>query len=112
MKVLVVDDFAKMRKIVKGVLKQINLTDVIEAENGKSALTALQKEDIKLIISDWIMPEMSGIEFLKACKEDEALPRQTRKAFMKRSNGVLITTSSNHLPLKNYRTPYRKLRQE
>jgi two-component system, chemotaxis family, chemotaxis protein CheY len=75
MKTLVVDDFATMRKIVKNVLKQINITDVTEAEDGKQALAILKKDggDFELIVSDWIMPEMTGIEFLKACKEDENL---------------------------------------
>ena len=70
MKTLVVDDFATMRKIVKNVLKQINITNVTEAENGKQALDILRKDpdDYELIVSDWIMPEMTGIEFLKACK--------------------------------------------
>ena len=71
MKVLIVDDFATMRKIVRNVLRQINIENVIEAENGKHALGMLDKETFDLIISDWIMPEMTGIDFLKACKEDE-----------------------------------------
>jgi two-component system chemotaxis response regulator CheY len=71
MKVLVVDDFATMRKIVKNVLKQINIENVVEAENGKHALNVLRSEEIDLIISDWMMPEMTGIEFLKVCKEDD-----------------------------------------
>ncbi|HNQ45421.1 MAG TPA: response regulator [Syntrophorhabdus sp.] len=71
MKVLVVDDFATMRKIVKNVLKQINIENVVEAENGKHALNVLNSEEIDLIISDWMMPEMTGIEFLKVCKEDD-----------------------------------------
>ncbi len=76
MKTLVVDDFATMRKIVKNVLKQINITNVSEAENGKQALEVLKKEgDFELIISDWVMPEMTGIEFLKACKEDEEVKK-------------------------------------
>jgi len=73
MKVLVVDDFATMRKIIKNVLKQISLENVVEAENGKHALDILKKEEIDLIISDWIMPEMTGIDFLKACKQDDAI---------------------------------------
>jgi two-component system, chemotaxis family, chemotaxis protein CheY len=71
MRVLVVDDFATMRKIIKNVLKQINIDNVVEAENGKHALDVLKKEEIDLIISDWIMPEMTGIDFLKACKGDD-----------------------------------------
>jgi len=73
MRVLVVDDFATMRKIIKNVLKQINMDNVVEAENGKHALTILRSDSIEFIISDWIMPEMTGIEFLRACKEDEAI---------------------------------------
>jgi two-component system chemotaxis response regulator CheY len=76
-KTLVVDDFATMRKIVKNVLRQIDITDVAEAENGKVALDALKKDPngFELIVSDWIMPEMTGIDFLKACKEDEAIKK-------------------------------------
>jgi two-component system chemotaxis response regulator CheY len=72
MRVLVVDDFATMRKIVKNVLRQINIDNVVEAENGKHALNVLKDEPVDLIISDWMMPEMTGIEFLRVCKEDEA----------------------------------------
>ena len=74
-KTLVVDDFATMRKIVKNVLKQIDITNVVEAENGKMALDMLKKDpaDFELIVSDWIMPEMTGMDFLKACKGDEAI---------------------------------------
>lgn len=71
MNVLVVDDFSTMRKIIKNVLKQIGIESVLEAENGKVALELLKKEQIDLIISDWIMPEMTGIDFLKACKNEE-----------------------------------------
>jgi two-component system, chemotaxis family, chemotaxis protein CheY len=73
MRVLVVDDFATMRKIIKNVLKQISIDNVVEAENGKHALSVLKSDDIDFIISDWIMPEMTGIEFLRACKEDETI---------------------------------------
>jgi two-component system, chemotaxis family, chemotaxis protein CheY len=73
MRVLVVDDFATMRKIIKNVLKQISIDNVVEAENGKHALSVLRNDDIDFIISDWIMPEMTGIEFLRACKEDEQI---------------------------------------
>ena len=77
MKVLVVDDFATMRKIIKNVLKQISIENVLEAENGKHALTVLasESESVDLIISDWIMPEMTGIEFLKACKSDDNIKK-------------------------------------
>jgi two-component system chemotaxis response regulator CheY len=73
MRVLVVDDFATMRKIIKNVLKQISIDNVVEAENGKHALSVLKNDNVDFIISDWIMPEMTGIEFLRACKEDETI---------------------------------------
>jgi two-component system chemotaxis response regulator CheY len=73
MRAMVVDDFATMRKIIKSILQKINITDVIEAENGVNALELLKKEHPDIIISDWIMPEMTGIDFLKACKEDDTI---------------------------------------
>jgi two-component system chemotaxis response regulator CheY len=73
MRVLVVDDFATMRKIIKNVLKQISIENTVEAENGRMALQTLKSDSVDLIISDWIMPEMTGIEFLRACKEDPSI---------------------------------------
>jgi two-component system chemotaxis response regulator CheY len=72
-KVLVVDDFATMRRIVKGVLRKIGFHHIIEAEDGTEALKELQKESIGLIISDWNMPKMTGLELLKAVRGDEKL---------------------------------------
>ena len=73
MKVLVVDDFATMRRIVKNVLKQIGFTNISEANDGKTALKALNGEKFDLILCDWNMPEMSGLEVLKQMKSDDAL---------------------------------------
>ena len=73
MKILIVDDFATMRRIVRNVLKQIGFTNMAEAENGKAALKVLKKENIDLILCDWNMPEMPGIELLKAIKSDDEL---------------------------------------
>ena len=73
MKVLIVDDFATMRRIVRNVLKQIGFTTMIEADNGKAALKVLKKENIDLILCDWNMPEMPGIELLKAIRSDDEL---------------------------------------
>jgi two-component system chemotaxis response regulator CheY len=71
MKVLVVDDFATMRRIVKGVLKQLGFSNVIEADDGSKALSELKKEKVGLIVSDWNMPNMTGLELLKAVRADE-----------------------------------------
>lgn len=72
-KVLVVDDFATMRRIIKGVLKQLGFTDIIEADDGDNALKELKKEQVGLIVSDWNMPNMTGLELLKAVRGDEGL---------------------------------------
>ena len=71
LKVLVVDDMSTMRRIVKNVLKQIGFSDMVEAENGQDALNKLKADDIGLIVSDWNMPVMQGIELL--CKRKNGL---------------------------------------
>lgn len=73
MKVLVVDDFATMRRIVSNVLRQIGFQNIVEADDGTSALSILKKGDIGLIVSDWNMPNMSGLELLRAVRGDAAL---------------------------------------
>jgi len=71
MKILIVDDFPTMRKIVKGVLKQLGFSNVIEAEDGLKALESLrQNPNVEFIVSDWNMPNMTGLEFLKAVRAD------------------------------------------
>jgi two-component system, chemotaxis family, chemotaxis protein CheY len=71
MKFLVVDDFATMRRIVKNILRQIGYTNILEAENGQMALDVLRREKVDFIISDWNMPQMPGIELLKAVRSQE-----------------------------------------
>ena len=73
MKILIVDDFATMRRILRNILKQIGFTDIVEADDGNTALKELQKEKIDLILCDWNMPEMPGIDLLKTLKADEQL---------------------------------------
>jgi two-component system chemotaxis response regulator CheY len=73
MKVLVVDDFSTMRKIVKNNLKGMGFNNIIEAENGQKALEELKKESVGLIISDWNMPVMTGLELLKAVRGDAGM---------------------------------------
>ncbi len=71
--VLVVDDFATMRRIVKSALSSLGFQNVTEADNGTSALQKLHSTQFKLIVSDWNMPEMMGIDLLKAVRSDENL---------------------------------------
>ncbi len=73
MKILVVDDFATMRKIIKNILGQLGFKNIIEADDGTTAWEILQKEKVDLIISDWNMPKMSGLELLKKVRSDERL---------------------------------------
>lgn len=65
MKVLVVDDFATMRRIVKNILKQLGYNNIVEADDGTTALEILEKEKVDMIISDWNMPKMTGLDLLK-----------------------------------------------
>ena len=73
MKVLIVDDFATMRRIVKNILRQIGFTNITEADDGKTALAKLKEDKYDLIMCDWNMPEMPGIELLSKIKSDDAL---------------------------------------
>jgi two-component system chemotaxis response regulator CheY len=73
--ILIVDDFESMRRIVKGTLKSIGFSNFIEAEDGVIAMKKLEKEKVDLIISDWIMPNMDGLDFLKAVKGNEKLKK-------------------------------------
>lgn len=70
MKILITDDSKAMRMIVVRTLRQAGFSghDVIEAENGREGLQKAQAEEPDLILSDWNMPEMSGIEFIRALR--------------------------------------------
>ncbi len=63
MKFLVVDDSSTMRRIIKNSLKRIGFEDIVEAENGKDGLEKM--DDVDIILTDWNMPEMDGLEFVK-----------------------------------------------
>jgi two-component system, chemotaxis family, chemotaxis protein CheY len=69
--VLVVDDFSTMRRIVRKILKDLDFKEVIEAENGAEAFNLLETNKVDLIVSDWNMPTMTGLEFLKKVRADE-----------------------------------------
>lgn len=72
-KILVVDDFATMRKVIRNLLKQVGYENIVEAEDGVIALRVLKSQKIDLVISDWNMPNMTGLELLKAVRADEEL---------------------------------------
>ena len=73
MNILVVDDFNTMRRIIKTALKQIGFKTILEADDGTTALRVLKEHKIDLILADWNMPKMSGIQLLKEVREDESL---------------------------------------
>jgi len=71
MRILVVDDFSTMRRIIKNILKQLGFTNVVDADDGTTAWEILNKDKIDFIISDWNMPKMSGIELLRKVRASE-----------------------------------------
>lgn len=72
MRVLLVDDSSTMRTIQKRCLKQLSIEDVVEAGDGAEALERFGEGGIDLIMSDWNMPVMNGLDFLKAVREKNA----------------------------------------
>ncbi len=73
MKFLIVDDFSTMRRIVRGLLKEIGYTNAEEAEDGAVALTMLKNAKFDFVVSDINMPNMNGFDLLAAIKKDDAL---------------------------------------
>ena len=73
MKILVTDDFSTMRRIVKNVLKQLGFENIEEAEDGAQAYARLTQEKFDFVVSDWNMPNMDGLEFLKKVRANPEL---------------------------------------
>jgi two-component system chemotaxis response regulator CheY len=73
MKVLVVDDFSTMRRIVKNLLRDLGFTNIHEADDGNTALPMLQTGHFDFVLTDWNMPGMQGIDLLKAIRSDAKL---------------------------------------
>ena len=73
MRVLIVDDFSTMRRIVKNLLGDLGFTNTAEAEDGNSALALLHSQPFDFVVTDWNMPGMTGIELLKAIRADDKL---------------------------------------
>ena len=71
--VMVVDDFSTMRRIIRKILKDLEFKEIIEAENGAEAFELLKTNKVDVIVSDWNMPTMTGLELLKAVRADERL---------------------------------------
>jgi two-component system chemotaxis response regulator CheY len=71
MRVLVVDDFSTMRRIIKNILRQLGFNNITEADDGTTAWDALNRDKIDFVISDWNMPKMAGIELLRKVRASE-----------------------------------------
>ena len=73
MKILIVDDFSTMRRIIRNILKQLEFINVEEAEDGSVAFEKLKDADYDLLITDWNMPNMTGLDLLKEVRANEKL---------------------------------------
>ena len=73
MKILVVDDFSTMRRIIKNLLKDLGFTNVQEADDGSTALPMLQQGQFDFVVTDWNMPGMQGIDLLRNIRADDSL---------------------------------------
>jgi two-component system chemotaxis response regulator CheY len=74
-KILVVDDFSTMRRIVRNLLKELGYTNVEEAEDGAMALSRLRNEPFDFVVSDWNMPVMDGLTLLQNIRADPELSK-------------------------------------
>ena len=73
MKILIVDDFSTMRRIIKNLLRDLGFTNTQEADDGSTALPMLRGGDFDFLVTDWNMPGMTGIDLLKEVRSDEKL---------------------------------------
>ena len=73
MDVLIVDDASSMRRIIRGLLKELGFKHMREAENGQLAMDQLKNKKADFVVSDWNMPVMTGIDLLRAIRADEVL---------------------------------------
>ena len=73
MKILIVDDFSTMRRIIKNLLRDLGFTNTTEADDGTTALPMLQNGSFDFLVTDWNMPGMSGIDLLRAVRADDRL---------------------------------------
>lgn len=75
MKILIVDDFSTMRRIIKNLLRDLGFNNTTEADDGSTALPMLQNGNFDFLITDWNMPGMQGIDLLKAVRSDSKLSK-------------------------------------
>ncbi|MBC3949067.1 MULTISPECIES: chemotaxis response regulator CheY [Pseudomonas] len=73
MKILIVDDFSTMRRIIKNLLRDLGFTNTSEADDGLTALPMLESGSFDFLVTDWNMPGMTGIDLLRKVRADERL---------------------------------------
>ena len=73
MKILIVDDFSTMRRIIKNLLRDLGFTNTVEADDGITAIPILNSGSIDFLVTDWNMPDMTGIDLLRHVRADEKL---------------------------------------
>jgi two-component system chemotaxis response regulator CheY len=73
MKILIVDDFSTMRRIIKNLLRDLGFNNTVEADDGLTAWPILEQGGIDFLVTDWNMPGMQGIDLLKKVRADEKL---------------------------------------
>jgi two-component system chemotaxis response regulator CheY len=73
MKILVVDDFSTMRRIIRNLLRDLGFNNSVEADDGTTALPMLKSSNFDLVVTDWNMPGMQGIDLLRAMRSDARL---------------------------------------
>ncbi len=73
MKILIVDDFSTMRRIIKNLLRDLGFSNTHEADDGVTALPMLRNGDFDFLVTDWNMPGMSGIDLLREVRKDSKL---------------------------------------
>lgn len=73
MKILIVDDFSTMRRIIKNLLRDLGFTNTDEADDGSTALPMLQSGKYDFLVTDWNMPGMTGIDLLRSVRKDPKL---------------------------------------
>jgi two-component system chemotaxis response regulator CheY len=72
MRILVVDDSSTMRRIIINALNKVGFSDYLEASNGREGIEKLATGPVDLIITDWNMPEMTGVEFIRAVRANDS----------------------------------------
>lgn len=73
MQILIVDDFSTMRRIIKNLLRDLGFSNIQEADDGVTALPILREGDFDLLVTDWNMPDMSGIDLVQEIRKDARL---------------------------------------